>query len=167
MKNSALVRVAHRFDDLARDVDRFSDWQLSVALDAVAKWLAHHVRHHVEGKLAVHSGVEHFGNSWMMQLRDESYLSHESFDRYRTSKLGTQNFYSDELTVFYVGAEINGRHSTATQLTFVAVMAGEKFWWTRGVLTVGLRWSVRRCQNIAIFRAGRWSQSLNSSRADR
>src|SRR5882762_1570602 len=120
-------------------------------MNSISERLSNDVRHHIEGKLSLHSRIEHLWNSRMTQLRNESDLSHEPLDRYRTSQLGPQNFHCNEISLFYVGAEINSGHSAAAQLSLVAVMSREEFGRARRTLIAGLRWSVRRRQDIVIF----------------
>ncbi len=111
----------------------------------------------------------------MFQLRHKRDLPHESLERYGTSELRTKNFDGDQLIVTQVSAKVDGRHSSATKLALHVVVLREQLRSRPGrdLCFAGDGGSVRRCQNVAIFRTGRGSQALSliarlhNCRADR
>ena len=117
------VRVVQRLRDVDHDSDRFSDWQLFLAAQAVAERLPFDEWHHVEQLAAGASRVVHGQDVGMGQVRGGLDLTQEPFGAKRFGELAIENLDRHHATVANVAREIHDGHATAPDLTVDFVSA--------------------------------------------
>jgi hypothetical protein len=120
------VRVAEGIGHFERDLDRFVDTELLLAIELVADLFALNEGHHVVKEPVRLTRIDEAQDVRMLQLRGELDLSLEPFPTNRRGEIRMENLDRYLTLVPNVSRQEHGCHSTASQFPFDLVSVGDR-----------------------------------------
>ena len=124
--NTQRVRRAEGIGDLAGNLYGIFKRQLPFALQTTAQRLARHVRHHVEQQSVGRAAVEQRQDVRVLQLGRGANLAQKAFDAERFTEVGVQHFDGDVALVLEIVREVDGGHTSGTELALDAIAVGKR-----------------------------------------
>ena len=95
----------------------FVNWEKLLAVESFTERLSLDVRHYVVEKAVGLAGLVQREDVWMVEPRGDLDLAQEAIGAERRGELGMKHLQRDKPLVPAVLSEVDGRHSTAPELT--------------------------------------------------
>ena len=114
--HAVLVRVLERVGHGDRDLDRFVDAELGLAVELGAERLAVDERHHVVEEAVGGAGIEEREDVRMLQRRGGLDFHHEAVGADHGGELGLQDLERHLAVVLQVLGQVHGGHAALAEL---------------------------------------------------